>query len=449
MKKSLLYFFKCFCVIVLTIFLFSSCFFDTKPGAKIMVLSDAHYFNPDLLIQDGSAFQTYLAQDRKLLKESEAILNSATDSIKTEDPEIILVCGDLTKDGELSGHLKIAQKLHMLKKAGRKIFVVPGNHDINNPHALSFNGDAVSPVPSINAAQFAFIYRDFGFKQALSRDPNSLSYVVEPIPNLRIIAMDSCKYKENYSNGYPETSGAFSDATLKWIKCEIKKATALGKTVFGFMHHGLLEHFAVEKLIFGEYIIDNNDFISGIFADMGMKIVFTGHYHSQDIVKQSADNGKFVFDIETGSLVTYPCPYRIVDLDNDILSVTSQKITQIDYPIPYGADFQEYAYLFLFDGMENLLIYMLMNGEIKINGYALVLSYDQATAVAPLLAAGLIANYAGDEKPDPVTLEIIHNFMADPDPTSQILGNALAGLWFDPVPGDNNLVINLEDGSVQ
>jgi 3',5'-cyclic AMP phosphodiesterase CpdA len=438
---------KCFCIVLFVLLLFNSCYFDTKPCTKIMVISDVHYFDPDLLVQDGVAFQTYLAQDRKLLKESEAILDSAIDAIDLENPEIVLICGDLTKDGELSGHMKVAQKLHMLKKQGKKIFVIPGNHDINNPHALSFNGDSVSPVPSITPIQFSNIYKDFGFKQALSRDPGSLSYVIEPVPGLRIIAMDSCKYSTNYTQGSPETSGAFSDATLKWIECEIKKATKLGKTVFGFMHHGLLEHFTVQKLLFGEYIIDNNDLIAGKFAELGMKIVLTGHYHSQDMAKTPTVNGKFVFDIETGSLVTSPCPYRILDLDDDILSVTSEKITAIDYPIPFGSNFQEYAHLYLYDGMEDLVYYMLTNGLISVGGYPVIVPPVQAAAVAPILAAAFVANYAGDETPNEVIMGIIQNFLLG-DQTMQIPGNALGALWIDPMLPDNNLVIDLNDGSL-
>jgi hypothetical protein len=97
-------FLKYFSLIAITSFLFGSCYLENGPAAKISVISDPHFFDPDLLVQDGSAFQMYLAQDPKLLKESGAILDSVIASIIDEDSEIVLIPGDLTKDGELSAH---------------------------------------------------------------------------------------------------------------------------------------------------------------------------------------------------------------------------------------------------------------------------------------------------------------------------------------------------------
>ena len=116
---------------------------------KICVISDLHYFDSTLLINDGYAFQMYLAQDRKLLKESRAIMVSLFDSLIAEHPDIVLITGDLTKDGENICHQKIAAFLLKLKNANIKVFVTPGNHDINNPFSFSFDDDTVYSVPSI------------------------------------------------------------------------------------------------------------------------------------------------------------------------------------------------------------------------------------------------------------------------------------------------------------
>ena len=73
----------------------------------------------------------------------------------------------------------------------------------------------------------------------------------------------------------------------------------------------------MEPLLFSDYLLDDWATVSKLFADAGMRMVFTGHYHAQDVVKRSiktADTPSFIFDVETGSLVTYPVPYRIVTL---------------------------------------------------------------------------------------------------------------------------------------
>src|ERR1035437_8741053 len=72
----------------------------------IAVLADNHYMDPSLLIQDGSAFQDYLVTDGKLLAASDAIMKEAIYELihATPKPDLVLVPGDLTKDGELVGN---------------------------------------------------------------------------------------------------------------------------------------------------------------------------------------------------------------------------------------------------------------------------------------------------------------------------------------------------------
>ena len=108
---------------------------------KFCVISDLHYFDSTLLINDGPAFQAYLAQDRKMLKESHAIMVSLFDSLVAEHPDIVLIPGDMTKDGELVCHQKMLDFILKLQNINVKVFVTPGNHDINNPAAMSFNND--------------------------------------------------------------------------------------------------------------------------------------------------------------------------------------------------------------------------------------------------------------------------------------------------------------------
>ena len=60
------------------------------------------------------------------------------------------------------------------------MYVTNGNHDILNPNAVRFNGDTTSPVDYLTPKQFKNIYEDFGYKEAIAKDPKSLSYVVEP-----------------------------------------------------------------------------------------------------------------------------------------------------------------------------------------------------------------------------------------------------------------------------
>ena len=407
------------------------------PQLKLATFSDAHYFVTNLLVNDGLAFQTYLAGDRKLLLQSEAILDQVITEVSQAQPQIVLVPGDLTKDGELICHQAMTNKLQQLKAAGAKVFVIPGNHDINNPHAISYDGATTTPVPSVTAAQFATLYAGFGYGDALARDPNSLSYVAEPVPGLWILAMDAT-HPERNTNGAPFTGGYFDAPRLDWIISQLAAARSQGKYVIGLMHHGILEHYTGQKTLFPEYVLDDYPAVSQLFASYGMKVVFTGHYHAQDVVQASFNEGS-LYDIETGSVVTYPCPYRLLTLDtNGTLAITSHTITNIAYDLG-GVPFPTYASNYLHTGLIGIAIYMLMNPPYNL---------DLATAqfLAPAMAEAFVSHYQGDEGTRPIspqTQGIIAYLLSQPDPMSQKMAYTLLSLFNDLPPADNNLTINL------
>jgi 3',5'-cyclic AMP phosphodiesterase CpdA len=411
------------------------------PSAKIAVFSDPHYMAPSLVIADGTAFQTYLAQDRKMLAESAAILDSVVTSISAQTPDIVLVPGDLTKDGELVSHQGMVTYLQRLKDAGAKVFVCPGNHDVNNPHALSFNGAATAPVATVQAADFASIYGAFGYNDAIARDPASLAYVAEPVPGLWILAMDACHYELN-TGGAPYTAGYFDAARLAWITSQLAAARDQGKFVIGMVHHGSMEHYAGQKTLFSEYVLDNYQDIDQLFASYGMKVVFTGHYHAQDVAGTTLPAGS-LFDIETGSTVTYPCPYRIMNLDSGgVLTVNSYRITNINYNLG-GQDFQTYAASFLQTGLMGISTYMLMSPPYNVPA-------PQAQSLAPAMTEAFMSHYQGDETSRPISLQTqgtIQYLSTSTDPLFQFMGYELNAIFNDPAPADNNLTIDLITGS--
>lgn len=127
------------------------------PDARFVVISDLHFYDTSLGTE-GNAFQDYLDNDRKLLVLSDEIIKTAM-----EKADFVLVAGDLTKDGEELCHQGIARHLQTLVKSGKKVFVVPGNHDINNLESVRFIGDITEPVPSIDPSAFKNIYQQLGY----------------------------------------------------------------------------------------------------------------------------------------------------------------------------------------------------------------------------------------------------------------------------------------------
>ncbi|MBP2662092.1 MAG: cyclic 3,5-adenosine monophosphate phosphodiesterase [Firmicutes bacterium] len=433
----------------------------SKPIADVnfAVLSDIHYYAPELGTT-GSAFETYLAGDRKMLTESHTTLISAIDTVKKSNAEIVLICGDLTKDGELICHQRVADMLSGLTECGKKALVINGNHDIYNPNAYSYSGASQTRVPTIGPDDFKNIYSEFGYRQAIATDPNSLSYVVEPVDGLRIIAMDSCKYDAN--NTLPVTSGALPDSRLTWIKNQLREAGQQGKMIIGMMHHGIVPHFSAQPDYFPEYILDDYDEVGRSLSELGLQVVFTGHFHAQNISRAIFDNNTLL-DIETGSLVTYPIPYRFVRLspDKNRLAITSSRVTHTAFSVA-PLDFQRYAKKFTAGNMKELFIQQLTAIIMQLNAG---LSQSQAAAMAAKFATtpvfftvtvsdlfvnAMLAHYCGDVDIDGQTQAIYQALAASEDSVTgqyqQVLGKFLLSIGTASPLGDNNLIVNCKNG---
>lgn len=411
----------------------------SNPSAVIAVFSDPHYFDPNLGTS-GAAFEAYIAFDRKLLAESHAITEAAVSEILASDADIVIVPGDLTKDGERSSHEAFAGFLAQLEQAGKQVFVVPGNHDVSNPLAVQFTGDIALPVPSVTDEEFAQIYGAYGYDEALQRDVSSLSYVAEPVDGLWILGMDACRYKENAGQSRSVTGGLFTAATEQWVKARLQEARMQNKTVIGVMHHGLLEHFAGQKInpVSSDYVVDDWARLSTEFAELGMSIVLTGHFHANDIVRKSTGSS-VLFDIETGSLVTWPSPYRIMRLGTDrTLNISTHHVQSIQYDTG-GKSFQDYAHDFLESGILGVSTYILVQ--------QFGLSEAEAAALSPIMTGAFIAHYAGDETMSPEAQTVISALKLAGDANSLFMAAALEALYTDLPPADNTLTINLETGA--
>lgn len=408
----------------------------TPPAtATFAVLSDDHLHNAAALGASGADFEAYLAQDRKMIVQSEEILDVAFADLGTRKLDFILVTGDLTKDGERLNHQLMAFKLAQIAATGTKVFVLPGNHDINNPDAMSFLSSPPVAVEQVTPALFKQIYADCGYKAALYQDPNSLSYIAEPVPGLWLFALDSAKYADNVSLGTPVTSGAFSAATQAWILGMLQTAKTQGKVVIGGMHHGIVEHFTGQSVAFPDYVLDNFATVGKSLSDAGLNLMFTGHFHANDVAMKDFTTSK-LYDCETGSLVTAPCPYRIVNanLTTRTFQITTSHVTSIP---SFPTTFQSFETSFLQQGLTSLTITQLTHAPYS-------LPTATAAALAPLVTAGMMAHYAGDENlTDPAMKATLTGMAASTSPATSQLGQSILSLWTDITPADNNLTITL------
>lgn len=179
-------------------------------GHKIIVVSDPHVMAEELLVNNGMAFKNYLSSRKNMVDYSTAIFDKIVAEIIAmyPKPELVLLLGDLSKDGELASHQYVKKKLDDLKDAGIPSLVIPGNHDYGKRSTcVYYDGD--STCAAANCVRFGSaensletIYADYGFKtyykgaaiasMSVERESeqSTLTYACEPIDDLVIIGID-------------------------------------------------------------------------------------------------------------------------------------------------------------------------------------------------------------------------------------------------------------------
>jgi len=201
--------------------------------------------------------------------------------------DFLLLPGDLTQDGEPDNHAWLQERLSRLPFP---VYVVPGNHDF--PVASS----------SIKPNDFPRYYRKFGYD-----NPQQLYYTREVLPGVRLIGLNS-----NCFNAQGQQIGRLDDDQLQWLQQIL--AAAKDELVLVMVHHNVVEHLPNQSShdLARRYMLENASELLQILHNFGVQLVFTGHLHIQDIA-----NWKGVYDITTGSLVSYPHPYRVLQLHED------------------------------------------------------------------------------------------------------------------------------------
>ena len=290
------------------------------------VISDIHMLADSLKCPDNENYQNFVANKHKEYNETNSLLNNALDGVFRNAVEngatYVLLPGDLTKDGELESHKQLAERLaEFEEETGIPVYVIPGNHDINNSNAITYENGVKEPAEKTSPEQFREIYAEFGYSEAASvfvpaegNKGGMLSYTID-LGDYKLIAIDSNIYSNDNGaeNNEHETRGRIGDDLLEWIVDECEAAEANGQTVVAMQHHNLIPHIEIEEATLSNFVVEDWVRIADTYADAGMHYIFTGHLHSNDIASHVSDNGETVYDILTPTLTGFPNYYKIAD----------------------------------------------------------------------------------------------------------------------------------------
>ena len=216
---------------------------------KIYTLSDIHVMSPLLLDSpDNLAWQEYLADSKIMMDYSIPVFDKLCSQIITDKPDLLLIVGDMTKDGEIESHEYVINKLTEIESAGIPVFVIPGNHDRGwQPNAKIYRNNIAEDTKYTSMSRFSNYYKDFGYGEGSELHGTTLTYATEIWPGLTLIGIDS-----------GQTATVDEDA-VTWACAKAKEAKDKGQQVIAMMHHALLPHIYAQELIHMNSVVSNNE----------------------------------------------------------------------------------------------------------------------------------------------------------------------------------------------
>ncbi|WP_125722020.1 metallophosphoesterase family protein [Flavobacterium ustbae] len=182
-----------------------------------------------------------------------------------------------------------------------------------------------------------------------------VSYVVEPIDGLWLMAIDGNVYIPKKTDGDPKDSKSYSEAStgynnvlsnkkhlIKWVETISAEAKKRGKTLVAFSHFPMIDFNDDASAEIKELLGPNKwqlnrvpvEEVAQVFADAGLKIHFGGHMHINDTGVRTSPKGNTLVNVQTPSLAAYIPAYKLLTLkkDNviDIQTITIDNVTRYD-----------------------------------------------------------------------------------------------------------------------
>lgn len=274
--------------------------------AQIITASDLHYLSPRLN-DGGEAFAQMMENsDGKMTPYCDEIVSAFADQVIQQKPDVLILSGDLTFNGERASHEDLAEKLEKIRGSGIPVLVIPGNHDLENENAFRYSGAEYEQVDSVSAEEFHELYGKFGYEQAESVEPWSSSYLYRVNDDLYILMLDTNSLGENF---VPRMS-------YDWIEEQLKTVKENRARVITVSHQNLFRH--NENNFFG-YQLYNVEPLVELYRSYGVKCNLSGHIHMQHVRKESG-----ITEVTTSSLLVSPIQYGTIRFDGSITYGTQQ-----------------------------------------------------------------------------------------------------------------------------
>jgi len=271
---------------------------------KFHLISDTHYYNYGKL-----GFSDH--RDQVTRNESGAILDAVFDKLAAcGDTDLVLIAGDLCTTGDRANSEGLIPKLRRLQARGKRVFLITASHDYYRANH-SEDGENGARQDMVYRDELYDLYYEFGFNRAIaSYEPDPLSYVAQLAPGYRLLCLNNDDRGEN------------AHRLCDWAVAQIEQAKADGQFLFAMHHYPILPPSPIYPLLAPRDMLDEKSGIRERLADAGLRFVFTGHTHMQNISYIDTPAGNRLYEINTGATVGYDAPIRAVTIGDDMTITT-------------------------------------------------------------------------------------------------------------------------------
>lgn len=349
----------------------------------------------------------------RIFNENYFALLKALDDIAQKGIKIVAMPGDFSDDGQaynLRGLHKILAKYH--EQYGIEFYLTTGNHDPVGPfrqdsgkddflgqdgfplgiYSKENIGKTDRKIITKDIAESGYLeildelkdfgfytkkenvfwstpfteysYQDYSYKKAWQNADYSsrmydvsegfpvpdLSYVVEPVKGIWLMAIDGNTYIPKNTSGNPENPENYKGASvgynnvlthkrhlIDWVKRTMAEAKKNDKTVIAFTHYPMvdfndgatpeLKSLLGEKKWQMERVPEEE--VAKAFAEAGLQIHFAGHMHINDTGIRNV-NGRMLVNIQVPSLAAYIPAYKVLTIHSrDKMEVQTEFLNNV------------------------------------------------------------------------------------------------------------------------
>ncbi len=356
------------------------------------ILTDTHYISHRAFPEDGGGLKRREAGDQIALIPSAEILRGFFAKILAdEESDAVLITGDLVNGGDRLSHEDFIKELGALTAAGKRVFVTTATHDYcglgddeNFFTPCRYTETGSEPAEPVRKAELAGLYHDFGPAQSSSVNAESGSYSLKLFEGVRLIALND--------NGNGRSHCGLFDEGFGWLESEIDKANAAGEAVLLAVHHPVLAPWDVYSKLVEFEMFGGYKRLWRLMCEKGVRVVFTGHTHVQNIREYKDEAGRYFYDVATTATGSAAGCMRKVTVDTEagVCSVETVRLDAIPGFDTGGKGFRDYVYGLNFVGLiERALPLALTDWEAFLQTAEPVLPVDKLKAHKGLAKFGI------------------------------------------------------------